>query len=913
MRPFLSLWAKLGQDDYQLRHPVICHLVDVAAVAHELWQRVLREAPKRRIASRFGLDPTPAGFWLAFWTGAHDIGKASPCFQAKDQSGAARKALEAEGFDFPSGQDIPHGVISTRILADLLTGPSAWPAVPKTMARRVAVAVGGHHGVFPATADWDGLGRAALGSNALWQQARCEILSALAAALHLPSLQPPSAPPDDHHAAFMFLAGLTSVADWVGSNKVLFPSATGAVDLPAYLHTAPDRARRALDELGWTGWTPRDSSPRTFAGLFPKIAAPRPLQTQVEALASGLKGPGLVLIEAPMGEGKTEAALFLADHWTHRTGQQGLYLALPTQATSNQMFDRVAAFLAERYPHDRVNLHLLHGHALLSERYGELRRRADERRQSVGLTDIYDSFAPGAVVAEGWFAQNKKQGLLAPFAVGTIDQALLAVLQTKHVFVRLFGLAGKTVIFDEVHAYDAYMSTLLERLLEWLAALGCSVVLLSATLPAEKRLRLLGAYAGEAVDPAPVAYPRISVVAGGRTEAAPVRTDPARRSSVTLGWHDPDRLAANLGAALAEGGCAAVLCNTVGRAQEVYPQLWEALRPQGVEVELFHARFPFGRRQAIEERVLQRFGKPEDNPARPPKSVLVATQVIEQSLDLDFDLMASETAPIDLLLQRAGRLHRHRRERRPPRLATPQLWLLQPDVRSEVPAFGKSECVYSRYILLRSFLSLRGRTEVRLPDDLEELVEAVYGDAPPPGVNPAWETVLAESLQTLRRLQKEHRQAADDFLIRPPTFEDDILEDFCRQLEEDNPDVHPQLQAVTRLTEPTVALVLLHEHEGVLFLQPDRTGRVSEKGEPTFADARRLLGNAVAISHRSCVRHFTALDPPAAWQRSPLLRFHRLARLDGAGQTQAGGFVLRLDPELGVVIHKSDSPTETEP
>src|SRR5207248_6281763 len=111
---------------------------------------------------------------------------------------------------------------------------------------------------------------------------------------------------------------------------------------------------------------------------------------------------------------------------------------------------------------------------------------------------VYDEEKrPSAVVAEEWFARNKKQALLAPFGVGTIDQALLAVLQTRHVFVRLFGLAGKCVVLDEVHAYDAYMTTLMERLLRWLAALGCPVMLLSATLPRDKRVKLLRAYAGD--------------------------------------------------------------------------------------------------------------------------------------------------------------------------------------------------------------------------------------------------------------------------------------------------------------------------------------------------------------------------------------------------------------------------------
>ena len=201
----------------------------------------------------------------------------------------------------------------------------------------------------------------------------------------------------------------------------------------------------------------------------------RPLQKRIVEIAQLLREPQLIVVEAPMGEGKTEAAWYIADVWDRREGQ-GTHVALPTMATSNQMFGRVGEFL--KRGEGKKNFMLLHGKALLNENFDKLKYQAQ----------VYDeNTKPNAVVAESWFAANKKHNLLAPYGVGTIDQALLAVLQTKHVFVRLFGLAGKCVVLDEVHAYDAYMTTLMERLLTWLAALRCPVVLLSATLPKERR------------------------------------------------------------------------------------------------------------------------------------------------------------------------------------------------------------------------------------------------------------------------------------------------------------------------------------------------------------------------------------------------------------------------------------------
>ena len=231
------------------------------------------------------------------------------------------------------------------------------------------------------------------------------------------------------------------------------------------------------------------------------------------------------------------------------------------------------------------------------------------------------------VAASEWFTYRKR-GLLAPYGVGTIDQALMAVLQTKHVFVRLFGLAHKTVIIDEVHAYDTYMTSLLELLLSWLRSVGASVVLLSATLPQARRRALLeawtkgapvpqggladGAKGISALSPASeAAYPRISWI-----ENNIVRSDHfAATRHVTLNLvrrsGDLKELGKNLKHALRDGGCAAVICNTVRKAQEVYCAL-KSFFSAG-ELDLFHARYPFNEREAREKRTLDRFGKQDQN------------------------------------------------------------------------------------------------------------------------------------------------------------------------------------------------------------------------------------------------------------------------------------------------------------
>ena len=763
--------------------------------------------------------------------------------------------------------------------------------------------------MFPGPDQWTPLPKSILGYGTQWDTARRALLTMLAEVFGVASVcvpHPPTGP--DTHWPMMVLAGLTSVADWIGSNRDYFEHEPAVTDIHAYTSLAEKRARAALTELGWLEWKPCQCPARSFTGLFPYIKEPRPLQQAVINAAESLNGPALVLLEAPMGEGKTEAALYLADRWTYTLDQQGVYVALPTMATSNQMFGRVLQFLKLRYPGQRINTQLLHSMAMLTEEFEEPLRKAEQWRQGFRPTGVQEDDASGEVVAEAWFAQNKKQAMLAPFGVGTIDQALLSVLQVRHVFVRLFGLAGKTVILDEVHAYDTYMTTLLERMLEWLHALGCSVVLLSATLPAERRKALIRAWVGD--DPAEdrTKYPRLTVATGdAESRSITFDTDPERRMAVQLDWVDNNSLADRLRPVLAHGGCVAVIRNTVGEAQKTYQLLKNQLglrHPD--EIDLFHARFPFEDRQRIENRVLSRFGRRDDGVERPSRAVLVATQVIEQSLDLDFDLMVSDIAPIDLILQRAGRLHRHCRPHRP--IQQPALWLLRPERFDGVPQFGRAnEFVYELHILLRSYLVLRDRPRIEIPDDIDALVEAVYsGDDESISPNQEWRDALKLSLQDADRSRTAEQQKACMVVIDSPDFKDDILDSFNRQLEEDDPNSHPAIRAATRLTNPSIQLVFLPKGAGW-------TNIANSQKRPSLDQARKLLGRSVSLQHPAVVDHFTQQPLPPGWDNSSLLRYHRLAELGTENTCRCGErHVMRLDDELGVVIESTDHAGEID-
>ena len=888
MNDLLLFWAKLGENIWPNEyHPVVSHLIDVGQVARRMWNDVAHKHIKQWVTERLGLghNEEAAGAWLAFWVSAHDIGKVSPCFQFRDErTDALLQRLRDKGFNCPPSSK-RHGDISTRVLANELAQAAKWPSVSKAVAHNVAVSVGGHHGIFPT--DWMDMPGAL--ANEKWVAARRDLLTVLARLFGVTNLPTPIPPRPCDQAVWMYLAGLTSAADWIGSNVAFFRPIGDATFLQhpfdecAYFQLADRNANDALKTLGWFG---RDdvTTPISFKSLFPLISNPRPLQAAVARLVDQMNEPGLLIVEAPMGEGKTEAGWFAAANWDRRGGQ-GAYVALPTMATSNQMFGRVKTFLAAD-GEGKKNLMLQHGKAALNEKFDELKYEAR----------IYDEEkGSSAVVAESWFAANKKHGLLAPYGVGTIDQVLLAVLQTKHVFVRLFGLAGKCVILDEVHAYDAYMTTLMERLLRWLAALGCRVVLLSATLPKDKRLALLRAYAGDEVQEAEgKPYPRVtSVTVGGVPEVMHVEADKTRAKTVNLGWVTEDQLIEQLKIALADGGCAAVIRNTVGLAQETYLRFCDALKDAGVTVELFHARFPFGRRKQIEDNVLKAYGRTDDDmmegdrilsaPHRPKKSILVATQVIEQSLDLDFDVMVSDVAPIDLVLQRAGRLQRHNRSERSSGLNEPQVWLIEPKIADKgVPWFGKSEFVYARYVLLKSHVTLKAAAAIRLPDDLEGFVEQVYS-AEQFAIPAGWEMAFEESERELKEEQDNKQLNALDVAISHP--DQSPLEQQSQQLEEDNPEASKKIHAQTRDTDPSIQLIVVYRIEGFDFLDANGRDPFDENLAPDWHRLRQILDNEVIISHPGALRHFMDKPVPKGWRKCGMLRYHRVVRITSDGKS----------------------------
>lgn len=630
----------------------------------------------------------------------HDVGKVSPGFQKKCSVWLKRYGLTAVEF---AGTEEDHAKVSQKTLQDFLM---------KENLRFWAAIVGAHHGKLKG----DRLSLLCDGGEA-WAAERRRLVETLVREF---GPLPDHTPPNFNCGPLWFNAGLIAVADWLASDENTFPPSK-ELDASAIR----ERAERQLARIGFQPMI--CPAGRTFADLFP--FPPNTLQT---LMAQAVRHPGVYVVEAAMGSGKTEAALIAAYNLLANCQATGLYFALPTQVTSNRIHKRVAAFI-EQFA-SGAGTRLIHGTSWLVE-------------SAQPLTDSRNGDTTKEWTGRDWFA-SPRRALLAPFGVGTVDQALLGVVAAKHFFVRQFGLAGKVVILDEVHSYDLYTGTLLDQLVIRLRELGATVIILSATLTAARRRKLLGqtdSTAG-ALDSA---YPLISSGIDSEHLQQPVAPDPPK--TIQIRFKAAAELV-NAGLARAQRGeCVLWICNTVNDAQETYRQLCGQNRVGGPEIALLHSRFPQFRREQLENDWLERLGK--DQTKRPTNGcVLVSTQIAEQSVDIDADLLITDLSPTDMLLQRLGRLWRHPRPR-PTGCNAPEAWIASPALDAgglrtatapEIKAaFGKSAKVYAPYVLLRTFDLWRERTELTLPADIRPILEATYTD-PPDDEPAAWRELHKE-------------------------------------------------------------------------------------------------------------------------------------------------------------------------
>ena len=736
-----KIWGKLGKENTWL--PLYVHMTDSGEVAKLLWEQWLPVHSKKIIAD--GIDKKAnllqeneviayAKKIAIFMATVHDLGKSSPLFQKKaDKVGYGElldNIMDTGLTVSPKENDMTkrftHALISERLLE--LAG----------LDRSYAVVIGGHHGKPPSermdveSAEYyeneTGIGLKE------WDNVHTELLEL---ALRTAGLQ--ELPKGNLCiTAQVILTGFLIMTDWIASGEGF--SLVSRDVYPFTVKKSSERARAAWHDLKLPKY-------ESFADdcinedIFQKrfdIIHPRPMQLEAVDVISKTKLPGIVIIEAPMGEGKTEAALAVAEIMGKKYGLSGIYFALPTQATSDGIFKRIETWIERLHQDGHRSIFLAHGKAGFNKDYEGIRLRSNISNYDNAAALVYDNTE--SVIVNDW-TQGRKKGLLSDFVVGTVDQILMCGLAQKHLALRHLGIVNKVVIIDECHAYDTYMNSYLKLALNWLGAYEVPVIMLSATLPPSKRQEMIAAYEKnygidkhEYKGPGAMlgsdqkkdddAYPIISYSNGNIIHnVLPAKS--GRKQEVRLELLDENDLCITLESLLEDGGCVGIIRNTVQKAQETAEMLEKKFESQVVE--LLHSRFISCDRVYKELDVRKKLGPPNIVPEnkRPKLLIVVGTQVMEQSLDVDFDVMFTDICPMDLLLQRIGRLHRHKRKKaRPQNLIKATCYVM--GVINNTEFDDGSENVYGKYLLLRTKAFMPAK--VILPDDIPLLVRQTYED-----------------------------------------------------------------------------------------------------------------------------------------------------------------------------------------
>lgn len=884
----LLLWGKTSGKDHcsNTFHPVIYHMIDVGNVAAVLLGE--KTSPRWRgiINSSFGISVDEFSGFIPWLVSLHDIGKVSSDFQSQNPSLAQN--LFTAGFPIGKSSGLKHTTIGQ--ISILCQQTDLLPSFPYRLV--VTDMVGGHHGNFcaPGKAK-EAYPRLLAYENPKWEKYR-NTISLLLKHLFFQDNDPKYPEIVDLSAAGMALTGFTILCDWLGSDETYFQPHS-EMCLEEYIPFSKEQAKLAVSNSGF--YLPSISKIQSgFSQIFPELTAPRPLQKAVDGIPDEfLRKPCLVIIEAPTGEGKTEAALAIAHRMAKLdeiAGCDDLYFALPTTATSNQMFIRLQQYLDTNLNLE-TGINLVHGQAFLV-------------KDDLTVKPLFNGNDEGYDNLMAWFGPKKK-ALLASFGVGTIDQLELAAMNVRHNALRMIGLAGKTVIIDEVHAYDAYMSTIIQHTLKWLSSLGTSVILLSATLPLNRRNELFKAFLGETIDRSKLTptYPSLAVFnKSGSWQASPAASQQDRKISVhqlCLSDDNPEEKAVWLLKEVENGGCACWITNTVNRSQQIYKAV-RALAPGDVKCILLHSRFPLDNRQIIEKELRENFGPGNE---RPEKGIVIGTQVLEQSLDIDFDVLVTDLAPIDLLLQRVGRLHRHSHHWRPERHKEPRLFInVNRNDQGEI-LLALDKLIYAEFLLRRTWDVIQGITSFVLPDDYRRLIESIYDDSNITRGDKYFE----EWMRFKKNLDVSIEKALFQ-LIPLPRKKDTFSKGFNNLIFEENEENSIHIAAQTRLGQEGITVIPLEKSQGVIQLQDYREPILLDRPADRSIQLA-LLRHGLKIEDRDIVRlmKHNLGQLPEVFRKSPLLKeAFPLWFVDGKAVFQDGKNVINLvlDQELGLIIQK---------
>lgn len=881
--------------------PFWMHSFDTAGIMEKLAQKRLPESISDYLCAECG-GREKLFSTLKFCALVHDIGKLTIVFQSRiydavDFSPFADCVELPKSGSLVNASDTPHALASEAILLKL------------GCREGVASIAGAHHGRPSAWADvrdqisgactavenfYGKRGKYRQLFESLWKEwidfsLECAGFSELS---DLPDMAVP---------AQVVISGMLVTADWIASNTTYFPLISA--DQKGEFGDYPKRIENAWTTIGfpnmWESKARFGLDDEAFKERFGFL--PNPTQADIISTATDAESSGIYIIEAPMGLGKTEAALALSEILAARAGAGGMFFGMPTQATSNGIFPRLekwAGGLAED-EQTLLAIKLAHGNAALNEDYREL---------FAGHSNLNIESDSGLIVHD-WFS-GRKQTLLSDFVIGTVDQLLMAALKQKHVMLKHFGLSGKVVVVDECHAYDAYMSKYLDMAIQWLGIYKVPVIILSATLPAKRRAELVEAYVGrglKCIDDAwksSLAYPLLTYTEKNFVKQKALSFS-GEQKEISVKTIYRDEVTARAGYAAERGGCVGVIVNTVRKAQEIAAELQSAF-PKA-EVIIMHAQFIMTDRAKREEQILKRVGK-HSTPESRHGLIIVGTQVLEQSLDLDFDLMITELCPMDLLLQRTGRLHRHNRVR-PQGLETASCFVLD---ETDDSFDSGSAAIYGEWLLMRTRALLPNK--LTIPSDIPLLVQRVYDENDDRMLGELTEGMESAQEEYVKKTKKKERNACNWLIGKPSERKGKSLDGWL-----DNAIGLSSEQAGERAVrdgDPSIDVIaLMRDAEGQIHTVSDECERVIPADRPPSREealliARQKLRLPGFFGRRWNIDStITQLESEtksnfSAWQDSALLKEEVVLLFDEDLNADLAGVQLHYDIKTGLTYVK---------
>lgn len=893
--------------------PFWMHSFDTAGIMEKLAQKRLPESISDYLCAECG-GREKLFSTLKFCALVHDIGKLTIVFQSRiydavDFSPFADCVELPKSSSLGNASDTPHALASEAILLKL------------GCREGVASIAGAHHGRPSALADvcdqisgactavenfYGKRGKYRQLFESLWKEwidfsLECAGFSELS---DLPDMAVP---------AQVVISGMLITADWIASNTTYFPLISA--DQKGEFGDYPKRIENAWTTIGfpnmWESKARFGLDDEAFKERFGFL--PNPTQADIISTATDAESSGIYIIEAPMGLGKTEAALALSEILAARAGAGGMFFGMPTQATSNGIFPRLEKW-ADGLAEDEQTLlaiKLAHGNAALNENYREL---------FTGHSNLNIESDSGLIVHD-WFS-GRKQTLLSDFVIGTVDQLLMAALKQKHVMLKHFGLSGKVVVVDECHAYDAYMSQYLDMAIKWLGIYKVPVIILSATLPEKRRAELIEAYTDSEKHRAKhteayvdktiadeawkhsLAYPLLTYTENNAVKQKALAFD-GENKEVSVRRIIRDEVAATAGYAVERGGCVGLIVNTVRKAQEIAAELQSAF-PKA-EVIIMHAQFIMTDRAKREEQILKRVGK-RSTPESRRGLIIVGTQVLEQSLDLDFDLMITELCPMDLLLQRTGRLHRHNRVR-PQGPETASCFVLD---ETDDSFDSGSAAIYGEWLLMRTRALLPNK--LTIPSDIPLLVQQTYDETN--------NEMLGELTEGMKKAQEENklrtgkkRRSAENYLISKPSNKKGKCLDGW--LDNDiKPNNEQTGEKAVRDGDPSVDVIaLMRDREGLIRIIADKSETIIPADRPPSREEALLIarqklrlpgffGRRWKIDDTIEQLEAETQNVFSAWQDSALLKEEVVLLFDEDLNADLAGVQLHYDIKTGLTYEK---------